>query len=142
MAEQISKEEILQIARETAEATAHKMIDEMKKQNLFKRPSRAFEKTEQVLYSYIDYKMAVKENENIEPMIIFNVEMIENALLKIKDDSYFNIIVYRYFQGRSIDDIAGILKVDNSTVNKNKTRLINRLKIFLFPDEAIEEMLE
>ena len=76
MAEQISKEEILQIARETAEATAHKMIDEMKKQNLFKRPSRAFEKTEQVLYSYIDYKMAVKENENIEPMIIFNVEMI------------------------------------------------------------------
>lgn len=125
----------------TIQATAKAIAAELKKQGLIKKQSAAYEKTERLLYSYIDYKMAVKSKDCIEPVKISYVDLIERNLLRVKEDPYFNIIVYRYFEDKTIDDIAGILNLEPSTVNRNKTRLINKLKISFFPDEAIEELL-
>lgn len=141
MAKQISQEEIDKIVQAAAEATVNKMVAELKKENLLKKQSKAFQKTEQLLYAYLNYKMAIKDEEAIEPAKSNYVEMIERALLKVKSDPYFNIIVYRYFEQRTIEEIASLMKLEPETVRRNKNRLIDKLKISFFPDEAMAELL-
>lgn len=69
-----------------------------------------------------------------------DIQRIEAALNKIKDDKYFEIINLKYFQGLKEEDIAVKLGKDVSTINRNKKRLINSIKVILFP-ESIKEFL-
>ncbi len=62
---------------------------------------------------------------------------IERALETIKEDAYYCIIEYKYFDEMNFQDIAEQLDKDESTCRRNKNRLINKLKIMLFGADAL-----
>ena len=68
------------------------------------------------------------------------MKIVDQALEKIKDDPYYEVIAYKYFQSKTHEEIADIYQKDISTITRNKTRLINSLKINLFSDEVIGEI--
>lgn len=69
------------------------------------------------------------------------LQVIDNALMKISKDPYFEIIRMKYFDEMTREDIACDLGVDVSTVTRNKNRLINSMRISLFSDDAMFEMI-
>jgi len=68
------------------------------------------------------------------------ISVIDSSLEKLQDDQYYEIIKLKYFENKKYEEIAEYFKIDISTVSRNKNRLINVLKIYLFSDEAITEL--
>lgn len=62
---------------------------------------------------------------------------IERALESIKGDTYYRVIELKYFDGLSFEEIAEGLEKDEKTCRRNRSRLVNKLKIMLFGVEAI-----
>lgn len=81
--------------------------------------------------------------KSIEKSISISVRylaLVDHALSMIEDDQYYDLLIMKYFDGRTQEEIAEHFGVDVSTVSRNKSRLINELKIYLFSDEAIFEL--
>lgn len=74
------------------------------------------------------------ENLKLEKRII----RVENALMCIERDPYYDVITLRYFDNMTIEDIAEELEIDKSTVVRNRTRLINELKYQLFSEIILD----
>lgn len=74
------------------------------------------------------------ENVKIEKRVI----RVDNALDGIKDDRYYDIIVLRYFNEWTIDEIAEDFEVDRKTIGRNRTRLIKKLQYSLFPEALLD----
>ena len=53
------------------------------------------------------------------------IKYIDKIIKKLEKDEYYPIIKLKYFKGKSIEEIAEILKKDSSTISRNKNRLIN-----------------
>lgn len=70
------------------------------------------------------------------------IQLIDDALDKISNDPYFDLIRLKYFEGLTREEISCELDCDTSTVTRNKNRLVNTLKIYLFPDDAIMELFD
>lgn len=70
-----------------------------------------------------------------------HVNKIERALAGIEDDPYFDIIRMKYFEGMTREEIADEMFVDESTISRNKNRLVNLLQIRLFSDEMISDLM-
>lgn len=68
------------------------------------------------------------------------ISTIDKSLKKLHDDEYYEIIPLKYFEGKKLEDIAIQFDVDTSTISRNKSRLINILKIYLFSDEVVNEI--
>ncbi|KZL94355.1 hypothetical protein [Clostridium magnum] len=80
------------------------------------------------------YKLEKLETER-------EIRRIDNALDKVKKDKYYKIIEFKYLNSEdhvTDDQIAEELSVDQSTITRNRKRLINSLKTILFP-ESIKE---
>lgn len=75
----------------------------------------------------------LEENSKLEKRVI----RIENALIHIEKDEYHEIIQLRYFENRSIEEIAEHLEVNERTIGRNRTRLIDKLQIILFSEIII-----
>ena len=69
-----------------------------------------------------------------------DLKRIDNALDKIRDDKYFNIIQLKYLNKEdkinTDEEIAKELKleVDRSTITRNRKRLMNKLITIFFPE--------
>jgi hypothetical protein len=68
-----------------------------------------------------------------------DLRRIENALEKIREDKYFEIIKYKYLNIQkdkleTDEKIAERLERDQSTVTRNRKRLMNKLITILFPE--------
>lgn len=70
------------------------------------------------------------------------IQLIDDALDKISADQYFDIIRLKYFEGQTVENISYELECDPSTVTRNKNRLVDILKIHLFPDDSIMELFD
>lgn len=68
------------------------------------------------------------------------IKYIDKIINKLEKDEYYPIIKLKYFKGKSIEEIAEILKKDSSTISRNKNRLINELKPLLLPNEVISNI--
>lgn len=68
------------------------------------------------------------------------IQNIDDALKRIDSDEYAGIIKMRYLEGKSQEEIADYYEVNPSTVSRNKSRLINELKIILFVDEVLRDI--
>lgn len=82
--------------------------------------------------------------KNIEKSIIKTkviLNYIDNILTKFKQDPYYEIIKLKYFDKKTHEEIAEILKKDISTINRNKNRLINEIKVYLMPNDIITDLL-
>lgn len=96
----------------------------------------AFQKTEQILRSYNDMKKSYSENGTAKKF----VDIIDNALETLKDDSYYDIIPMLYFEKRSREDIAEFFDTTTTTISRNKRRLVEKLKVLIFADDVIYEL--
>lgn len=67
--------------------------------------------------------------------------LIDNAMSSLKSDPYYKILQYRYFEGRTQEDIAAELGCSQVSISKNNSRLIRELALRLFPDQIIKEYL-
>ena len=68
------------------------------------------------------------------------IKYIDKVIKKLEKDEYYPIIKLKYFKGKSIEEIAEILKKDSSTISRNKNRLIDELKPLLLPNEVISNI--
>ena len=82
----------------------------------------------------------VEEISNSIERIKLYVNIIDDALEKICNDRYFDIIRMIYFEGLTREDIAFEFEVDVATITRNKNRLINILKLYLFTDDCLIDM--
>lgn len=81
------------------------------------------------------YKVEKAETER-------DIARIDNALDKVRNDKYFKIIELKYLkqEAKTDEEIAEILERDRTTISRNRSRLINSIKIILFP-ESIKELM-
>lgn len=92
------------------------------------------------------------EDDTVESMIhnversvegtVHIISLINKSMDALRNDPYFCILEMRYFEGRTQEDIADHLGCSQVTVSKNKNRLVRELSMRLFPNQAINEMLE
>lgn len=92
-----------------------------------------------------DRYLELKNKYTIEKLEIErDLKRIDNALDKIRKDSYFDIIQLKYLnpeeERRTDNELAEILNKERITIIRNKKRLINKLVTILFP-KSIRELL-
>lgn len=122
---------------ELIKQTVDYTIVKLKLSGLMKDNSQnAFQKTEQVLRNYEELKRSHSEDGTANKF----VNIINDALKSIEDDDYYDIIPMIYFEGQSREDIAELFDVTVTTISRNKTRLINKLKTLIFADDVVKEI--
>ena len=69
------------------------------------------------------------------------IAQIEAAVDTVKDDPYFPIIKMKYFDKKTNAQIAERLKCDESTVKRNKNKLLESIRFALFRNIILEDMM-
>lgn len=69
------------------------------------------------------------------------IKTINNALKKIRDDKYYNVIPKVYFEKTAVIKLAEEFDCDEKTIYRNKQKLVNKLKLQLFTDETMLELM-
>ena len=93
----------------------------------------AYDKTVYLLKSYRDLKNGLKINNNYSSVI----DLLNSAIELISDDDYINIIKYFYIEGKSIEKTAELMGIDTKTLYRQRKRLVKRLSVILYGDEAL-----
>ena len=100
----------------------------------------AFEKCEQLLKNYNNYKTS-SEEENSK-IAIKCVDKIDKAINFLSDEKYIGIITMHYIDKLTMERIAEIYDVSLVTTYAQKKKLIHKLKNILCSDDAIKELLQ
>lgn len=82
----------------------------------------------------------ISELKQISVKAKSQIRLVKNALKKIENDKYYDIIPMYYFEEKTIEEIAEECEWAVGTVSKHKKRLMNDLKVYVFPDTFIEEL--
>lgn len=168
--------------------TVSKTVNELLKQKMIKKSDmNTYQKTEQLLYNYNNFKEVVKDKQEmieqikqvgisktscsflpmpqdtgfkympseqekndaaiaeLESSIAVTsnfIKLIDNALKTIKGDPYYEVIEKCYFDGKKHSAVANewVTPIDETTIGRNKNRLIKKLSIYLFSDDVIKEL--
>ena len=128
----IAKEELEKIIEQAAEAAAMKTLRKLKNASRITYVfSNSFRKTEDLLYLYP--KLPDGHPEKVR---------IDQALKKIEDDDYKDVIASRYFDGLTITEIAEIYDVKYQNISKKRNKLVKILASELFPEDVLKEILD
>ena len=68
------------------------------------------------------------------------IRLVKSVLDKFKDDEYYPIIEYVYFERKTYADIEDDFGWAAGTISKHRKRLINSLKVYIFPNTFINEL--
>lgn len=82
----------------------------------------------------------ISELKQISVKAKSQIRLVKSALKKIENDKYYDIIPMYYFEEKTIEEIAEECERAVGTVSKHKKRLMNDLKVYVFPDTFIEEL--
>lgn len=82
----------------------------------------------------------ISELKQISVKAKSQIRLVKSALKKIENDKYYDIIPMYYFEEKTIEEIAEDCEWAVGTVSKHKKRLMNDLKVYIFPDTFIEEL--
>lgn len=116
--------------------TANTVVLKMKMAGLIRDGRKtAIEKTEELLRNYPIFKDITDQEYTVKL-----VAKIEDALKDIEDDIYYDVIPMFYFHNETREYIAERFGCTETTVSRNKTRLLNQLKLKLFSDDVIFEL--
>lgn len=116
--------------------TANTVVLKMKMAGLMRDGRKtAIEKTEELLRNYPIFKDITDQEYTIKL-----VAKIEDALKDIEDDIYYDVIPMFYFHNETREYIAERFGCTETTISRNKTRLLNQLKLKLFSDDVIFEL--
>ena len=122
--------------RELITKTVDATVERLKAAGMLRQATRsAKEKTEELLRQYPLFKMIKGKRRTAEL-----VAAVENALCKIGDDQYSEIIKRHYFDRQGLESIALDMNISTKTARKHKQRLVATLSTLLFSDETIQEI--
>lgn len=85
---------------------------------------------------------AVRNVERSVEGTVQAIALINKCMAALKNDPYYKVLEYRYFEGRTQEDIALEFGVSQVTISNNKNRLVRELSMRLFPNQVIDEMLK
>lgn len=100
-----------------------------------KPDKKAHNRTEYLLSIYKDLKDGSQLIE--APRSV--TDIIDDAVNMIKDDPYIDLIKYLYYDGLTVEKISEITNLDERTIYRHKKRLIRRIALILYGDEALKE---
>lgn len=124
--------EIEEIIRQTVNTT----ILKLKTAGLMNDNGKsAYQKTEMLLKNYKNFKRSIDQ-----PYAKKVVDKIEKGLKEIETDIYYEIIPMFYFENATRENIAEYFNTSETTISRNKKRLVNQLKALLFSDDMIYEL--
>lgn len=124
--------EVRQIISDTVNETVLKM----KMAGLMKDNRKsATEKLEELLRNYPTFKRIDDKEYTVKL-----VQKVDEAMQTIEGDPYYDVIRLFYFEDQTRESIALDYGCTETTISRNKTRLLNRLKTILFSDEVIFEL--
>lgn len=69
------------------------------------------------------------------------ISNIDKCMKKISNDQYYDILAMRYFEDRTLEDIAVYYGCGVATISRNKNRLVRELAMIMFPDEVVNEIV-
>ena len=69
------------------------------------------------------------------------ISMIDRCMAQIKSDPYYDVLEMLYFEGRTQEDIAMTFGCSQVAISKNKSRLVRELAMRLFPNQAVNELM-
>lgn len=116
--------------------TANTIVLKMKMAGLIRDNRKtAVEKTEELLRNYPTFKEITDQEYTVKL-----VAKIEEALKDIESDIYYDVIPMFYFHNETREYIAERFGCTETTISRNKTRLLNQLKLKLFSDDVIFEL--
>lgn len=125
-------EELNAIIEKAADEAATRTLNKLKNAGRITYVfSNSFKKTEELLYLYP--KLPADHPERIR---------IDQAMEKIKDDEYCDVIASRYFDGKTIVEISEIYDCKYQNISKKRNKLVKILASELFPEDVLKEILE
>ena len=125
-------EELNAIIEKAADEAATRTLNKLKNAGRITYVfSNSFKKTEELLYLYP--KLPADHPERIR---------IDQAMEKIKDDEYWDVIASRYFDGKTIVEISEIYDCKYQNISKKRNKLVKILASELFPEDVLKEILE
>ena len=128
----MTDEELHRIIQKAADEAATKTLNKLKSAGRITYVfSNSFKKTEELLYLYP--KLPVDHPERIR---------IDEAMKKIQDDEYCDVIRSRYFEGMTIVEISEIYDCKYQNISKKRNKLVKQLAAELFPEDVLKEILE
>lgn len=65
------------------------------------------------------------------------IKEIERALYEIRNDEYFEIIPFQYFEKLNPEEIENKIHSSNATIWRNRKRLLNTISIHLYGADAL-----
>lgn len=68
------------------------------------------------------------------------IRLIKDVLKKFEDDEYYPVIERIYFDKKTYEQISEEFGWAIGTISKHKSRLINEIKVLLFPNSFINEL--
>ena len=95
-------------------------------------------------------ELAIKNIQNQIAVTKVTIDYIDKVLLTFKNDPYYDIIRLKYFENKTIEEIATfydskLKKTDkltaNSTISKNDARLINAIRVLLIPNIYVNDLM-
>ena len=86
-------------------------------------------------------EITVRNIEDSIRDVVRVINLIEKGLSTIKNDPYYEIIQLRYFQGCTQEEIAVHFKRDQTTIARNKSKLIKELALQIFPNLVVNEFM-
>lgn len=117
------------------EDTVNQTVTKLKVAGLMKDDRKsAFQKTEDLLRNFNNLTLSD------EPKTKILIDKMNEALGTIEDDIYYNVIPMFYFENETRESIAEYFDTTVTTISRNKTRLVNALKVILFSDDFIYEL--
>lgn len=116
--------------------TVNETVLKMKMAGLMKDNRKsATEKLEELLRNYPTFKKISDKDYTVKL-----VQKVDEAMQTIAGDPYYDVIRLFYFEDQTRESIALDYGCTETTISRNKTRLLNRLKTILFSDEVIFEL--
>ena len=93
-------------------------------------------------YVYADETLntRISELKQIAIKTKSQIRVIKSALKKVEDDQYYQIIPLYYFDRLTIENISEETGFSVGAISKHKSRLINKLKVYIFPDTFMKEL--
>lgn len=106
------------------------------------KKDKAYIKTEKLLYTYPALKRALEHKDSNNTVLAERViKMIDDAIDQISDDLYADVIPRLYFDRETIENVAFDHEVSPTTIGANRKRLIHQLKVYLYTDDVIDDLL-
>lgn len=117
------------------EDTVNRTVLKLKAADLLKDNRKsAYQKTEELLRNYPNFKLSD------QPYTKKICQQIETAMETISSDSYYEVITMFYFKRMTRDVIAEHFETTETTISRNKKRLVDSLSTILFSDDMIYEI--